>query len=79
LLSENHENSKHQKPKLKQIPMTKIQNPKHLIYKHLCQMSSSPANKGFPSDTAQLRCLFWSLDIDPPKAERFICNLVLGI
>jgi len=30
LLNENHENSKHQKPNLKQIPMTQIQNSKHL-------------------------------------------------
>jgi hypothetical protein len=28
LLNENHENSKHQKPNIKQIPMTKIQNSK---------------------------------------------------
>jgi hypothetical protein len=26
LLNENHENSKHQKPNIKQTPMTKIQN-----------------------------------------------------
>jgi hypothetical protein len=26
LLNENHENSKHQKPNFKQIPMTQIQN-----------------------------------------------------
>jgi len=25
------------------------------------------------------RGMFWSLDIDPPKAERFIWNLVLEI
>jgi hypothetical protein len=31
MLNENHENSKHQKPNLKQIPMTQIQNSKKMI------------------------------------------------
>jgi hypothetical protein len=32
LLKENYENSKHQKPNLKQIPMTQIQNSKQLTF-----------------------------------------------
>jgi hypothetical protein len=37
LLNENHENSKHQKPNIKQIPMTQIQNSKQRIGIHLCK------------------------------------------
>jgi hypothetical protein len=35
--------------------------------------------QAFRSDSNQLRCLFGLLDIDPPKAERFIGYLVPGI
>jgi len=30
-------------------------------------------------NSKQLTVWFWSLAIGPPKAERFICNLVLDI
>jgi len=35
--NENQENSKHQKANIKQIPMTQIQNSKHMIRQHLCK------------------------------------------
>jgi hypothetical protein len=52
--SGNHENPKHQKPNIKQIPMTQIQSSKH-IRQHSCQMAKPPTYKGLCSDTAQLR------------------------
>jgi len=48
--------------------MTQIQNPKHLIRQNSCQIASSPVDKGLCSDAVQLRCMFWSLDIE-------ICDL----
>jgi len=42
-------------------------------------MASSTLVKGFPGEALPSQRMFWSLDIDPPKAERFICNLELGI
>ena len=35
--------------------MTQIQNSKHLIRQHLCQMAELPAEQALRSDTAQLR------------------------
>jgi len=40
LIDENKENPKHQKPNLKQIPMTQIQNTKQIIFLQLCPMAS---------------------------------------
>jgi hypothetical protein len=37
-----------------------------------CANGSKPGCKGLGSDTAQLWFAFWSLDIDPPEAEKFI-------
>jgi hypothetical protein len=43
MLDESRENSKHQKPNLKQIPMTEIQKPKQDIRLPLFTTKSSPA------------------------------------
>jgi hypothetical protein len=59
--------------------MTKIQNSKQLIFPQLCPAASSLPDQGLRSDATQQWRMFWSLNIDPPKAERFICNLVLEI
>jgi hypothetical protein len=55
LLNENYENSKHQKPNLKQIPMTQIQNSKQMIDPHLCQIAYLPVEQALLSETEQLR------------------------
>jgi hypothetical protein len=47
LLYENNEKSKHQKPNLKQIPMTQIQNSKQIIPIQSYPAASSPAEPGF--------------------------------
>jgi len=59
--------------------MTKIQNSKQMIDKHLSNMAFFRAEQALRSDTAQQRCMFRLLDIEPPEAQRFICNLVLDI
>ena len=47
----------------------------------LLKLSDGLLNAGqrLPWRSAAFTAMFWSLDIDPPKAERFICNLELGI
>jgi hypothetical protein len=59
-----NENSKHQKPILKQITMTKIQNSKQIILQKLCPMALSLADQELRSDMIQLGCMFWSLKIE---------------
>jgi hypothetical protein len=48
LLSEKHENSKHQKPNFKQIPMTQIQNSKHdqPIFVQMVKLTAAQALRG---------------------------------
>jgi hypothetical protein len=57
-------NSKFQAPNFKQIPMTKIQNLKHMIHQLLCQMPLSPAARRLRVDFLKPRRVFWSLDIE---------------
>jgi hypothetical protein len=54
MLNENYEISNHQKPNLKQIPMTQIQNSKQMIRRQSCPTVSSPAEPGLRSDAIQL-------------------------
>jgi hypothetical protein len=42
-------------------------------------MASSPDDLDLRNDAMQLRGMFWTLNIDPPEAERFICILVLEV
>jgi hypothetical protein len=53
MLNENYEISNHQKPNLKQIPMTQIQNSKQMIRLQWCPSSSS-AHQGVRKDAIQL-------------------------
>jgi hypothetical protein len=64
LLNENHENSKHQKPKLKQIPMIQIQNSKPTYRYSVCPTASSPADRDMQNDAMQLKKMFWTLNIE---------------
>jgi len=64
VLNENHENSKHQKPKLKQIPMTQIPNSKPMYRLQLCPMASSLFDLNLRKDEMKLREMFWTLNIE---------------
>jgi len=55
-LDNNDENSKHQKPNLKQILMTQIQNPKRIIRLLSSPMAISSADKELCGDAIRLRC-----------------------
>ena len=53
-VNQNYENSKHQKPNFKQIPMTQIQNSKQMICFQLFPKISFPAGQGLRGDAIQL-------------------------
>jgi len=67
--------------------MTQIQNSirlnslqaKQMSHLELFQMASLRVVNCLCSNRASLHPMFGSLDIDPPEAEIFIWNLVLGI
>jgi len=59
-----NENSKHQKPILKQITMTEIQISKQIILQKLFPMALSLTDQELRSNVIQLGCIFGSLKIE---------------